>query len=434
MKKLLITDARKIERGNDLTPCEILIEGGRIRRVSAYIEREEDMLILEAEGKLVTPGFIDVHVHLREPGYAYKETIHSGSRAGALGGYTTLFAMPNTKPTVDQVSVLQALQEKSGRDSIIRCGFYSSITLGEEGVETVDFQEMNRAGAVGFTDDGKGVQNAGQMYKAMREIAKFDGLVSAHCEEESMLFGGYIHEGSYSREFGHRGIHPLAEDLQILRDAAISEETGCRYHICHMSTKNGVRALRRAREDGVRISGEVTPHHLLLNEMDLREDGNYKMNPPLRSKEDQEELIRALNEGVIEVIATDHAPHSLEEKNRGLAQSSFGIVGLETAFPLLYTHLVRKGRITLERLIDAMTKGPKKVFGLPYGELEAGQEADLTLIDLERKYTIDRNDFISMGRNTPFQGYEVQGKVDTVICQGKVIVRGGKIIEQEVNA
>ncbi len=426
--RMIIKNAKRILSGNILEDCEILIVGEKIIEIAQSVETLPGDLIQDAKGMLVTPGFIDVHVHLREPGFEYKETIQSGTRAGALGGYTTLFAMPNTKPNPDNKETLLMLRKKAKEEALIRCEFYSTITKGEKGAELVDFAEQKEAGAIGFSDDGKGVQDAGQMYKAMLAVKEVDGFVAAHCEDESMLFGGYVHEGEYSKAHGHQGIHSLSEDLQILRDAAISEATGCRYHICHMSTKGGVRALKRSKEDGIRISGEVTPHHLLLNEGDLKEEGNYKMNPPLRGKEDQEALIKGLNEGTIDIIATDHAPHSVEEKEKGLKGSAFGIVGLETAFPLLYTELVLKEKVTLERLVEAMTSGPMKLFNLPYGSLEPGKMADLTFIDLNREWTIDKEKFASKGKNTPFDGYKVKGKVDTVIFGGKIVVREGEII------
>jgi len=426
---MIIKNAKRVLTGNTLEDCEILIDGEMILEVSTSVDSLPGDIVVDARGMLVTPGFIDVHVHLREPGFEYKETIRTGTRAGALGGYTTLFAMPNTKPNPDNKETLEMLKMKSKEEALIRCEFYSTITKGEKGAELVNFAIQKEAGAIGFSDDGKGVQEAGQMYKAMLAVKEVDGFVAAHCEDDSMLFGGYVHEGEYSKANGHPGINYLSEDLQIIRDAAISEATGCRYHICHMSTKRGVRALKRSKEDGIRISGEVTPHHLLLNEWDLKEDGNYKMNPPLRGKEDQEALIKGLNEGTIDIIATDHAPHSQEEKEKGLKGSAFGIVGLETAFPLLYTELVLKEKVTLERLVEAMTSGPMNLFNLPYGSLETGKMADIALIDLNKEWIIDKEKFESKGKNTPFDGYKVKGKVDTVIFGGKIVVREGEIIE-----
>lgn len=428
---MIIRNARRIRHENTMEDCEILIEGNRIKEIATSINAFPGDVELDARGMLVTPGFIDVHVHLREPGFEYKETIRTGSRAGAVGGYTTLFAMPNTRPNPDNAETLHMLRKKAAEDALIRCEFYSTITKGEKGLELVDFKAQKEAGAIGFSDDGKGVQNAGQMYKAMLGVEEVDSIIAAHCEDESMLFDGYINDGEYAKAHNHLGIHPLTEELQIIRDAAISEATGCRYHICHMSTEKGVRILERAKRDGVRISGEVTPHHLLLSEDDLEENGNFKMNPPLRRKKDQEALVRGLEEGVIDIIATDHAPHSEAEKSSGLRDSAFGIVGLETSFSLLYTELVLTGKVSLKRLVDAMTSGPMKLFGLPYGSLEEGKIADLTLIDLEKKWVIDRENFQSKGKNTPFHGYQVQSKVDTVIFGGQVVLRNGKIVTRE---
>jgi len=428
---MIIKNARRIRHENTLEDCEILIEGNKIKEIARTIDVCPGEMVLDARGMLVTPGFIDVHVHLREPGFEYKETIRTGARAGVAGGYTTLFAMPNTMPSPDNAETLRMLRKKAAKDALIRCEFYSTITKGEKGMELVDFRAQKEAGAIGFSDDGKGVQDAGQMYKAMLGVKEVDAVIAAHCEDESMLFGGYINDGEYAKAHNHSGIHPLTEELQIIRDAAISEDTGCRYHICHMSTEKGVRTLERAKRDGVRISGEVTPHHLLLSEDDLEENGNFKMNPPLRLRKDQQALVKGLEEGVIDIIATDHAPHSEEEKSGGLRYSAFGIVGLETSFSLLYTELVLKGKVSLKRLVDAMTVGPMKLFGLPYGSLEEGKIADLTLIDLKKEWVIDRENFQSKGKNTPFHGYRVQAKVDTVIYGGQVVLRNGEIVIRE---
>ncbi|HSL86225.1 MAG TPA: dihydroorotase, partial [Bacteroidales bacterium] len=395
-------------------------------------KRIEDMAgeeVYDAKGMLVTPGFVDIHVHLREPGHEHKETIRTGTRAAAKGGYTTIVAMPNTDPVPDDAGKIQAFYEKVKRESLIRVKAYSAVTLGEKGEALVDFRDMLKAGALGFSDDGKGVQEAGMMYRAMKETAGLGSIITAHCEDESMLFGGYIHDGEYAQMHQHKGIHSLSEYLQVLRDIAISEATGCRYHICHMSTFGAVRALGRAQKDGIRASGEVTPHHLLLNEEDLREEGRFKMNPPLRSRKDQEALIEGLRDGVIACIATDHAPHTKEEKGKGLEESAFGIVGLETAFPLLYTHLVRKGHLTLKTLVDAMTKGPSKIMALSAGTMEPGASADLTFMDLEKEWVIRSADFQSMGRSTPFENWTVKGQVESVMFEGKFVVEGGKIIE-----
>lgn len=424
-----IINALRVREKNETKSCEIRIENGKILEIGDKLGEINAEEIYDAKGMLVTPGFVDIHVHLREPGNEDKETIKTGTRAGALGGYTTIVAMPNTNPVPDEPEKMRAFYDKVKTDSLIKVKAYSAITMGEKGKTLVDFEKMKASGALGFSDDGKGVQDAGMMYKAMKATAKVGGIITAHCEDDSMLFGGYIHQGDYAKMHQHKGIHSLSEDLQIIRDMAISEATGCPYHICHMSTKGGVKALGRAREDGLRVSGEVTPHHLLLCEEDLREEGKYKMNPPLRSKADQEALIKGLREGIIDCIATDHAPHTKEEKGRGLEGSSFGIVGLETAFPLLYTHLVRKGHLTLERLIDAMTKGPSKIMALPSGSLDVDSSADLTFIDLEKEWVIRSREFESRGKSTPFDNWVVKAKIQAVMLDGKFIVEGGKIIE-----
>lgn len=424
-----IIHAVRIREKNETEPCEIRIHEGRILEIGEKLSEKKGEEVYDARGMLVTPGFVDIHVHLREPGGEKKETIRTGSRAAALGGYTTIVAMPNTDPVPDTPEKLKAFHRKAETDSLIRVKSYGAITEGEKGMELVDFTAMDKEGVLGFSDDGKGVQSTGLMYQAMRRIKELDGIITAHCEEDSMLFGGYIHQGDYAIEHEHRGIHSLTEDLQILRDLALSEATGCRYHICHMSTSGGVRALERAQRDGAPVTGEVTPHHLLLTENHLREDGNFKMNPPLRSERDREALVRGLREGVIGAIATDHAPHTREDKEKGLEGSAFGIVGLETSFALLYTHLVEKGHLTLERLVEAMTEGPSEIMGLPYGRLEEGASADLTFIDLERDWVIRSETFASKGKNTPFENWEVRGKVETVMLEGIPIVEGGKIIE-----
>ena len=424
-----IINAVRITQGNETESCEIRVSEGKILKVSQRLDDVIEEEVFDAKGMLVAPGFVDIHVHLREPGFEKKETVRSGSRAAALGGYTTIVAMPNTDPVPDEPSILQAFQEKVKTDSLIRVRSYSAITKGEKGIDLVDFEAMDREGALGFSDDGKGVQEAGMMYRAMMETKRIGSIITAHCEEDSMLFGGYIHDGEYARKNHHKGIHPLAEDLQIVRDLAISEATGCRYHICHMSTWSGVRALRRAQEDGVKVTGEVTPHHLLLTEEDLKEDGNFKMNPPLRTPRDRKALLYGLREGIIGCIATDHAPHTIEEKRNGLEKSPFGIVGLETSFALLYTKLVRKGHLTLKRLVDAMTEGPAKIMNLPNGTMKEGALADLTFIDLTKEWTIRSMDFESKGKNTPFENWKVTGKVQAVMLEGRLIVEGGKIID-----
>lgn len=424
-----IVNAKWVNDANELVDREVLISHGKIAGFGEKVDADVQAEVIDARGMLLAPSFLDVHVHLREPGFEYKETIATGSRAAAKGGYTTIFAMPNTNPIMDNAELLQKYNDKAEQDSLINTRFYSAITHGESGEKLVDFKAQLKAGAVAFSDDGRGVQDAGMMYDAMLEAKKVGSMIVAHCEENSLLRGGYIHEGNYSKENGHKGIVSLCEDLQIARDCAISLQTGTRYHICHMSTAAGTELLRYYRSKCNWISGEVTPHHLLLTEEDLKEHGDFKMNPPLRSKADREALIKAFADGTISCIATDHAPHSQDEKERGLAGSPFGIIGLETAFPLLYTHLVLTGKVTLRRLIEGMTEMPAKIFDTKGHKIEIGQEASLVLIDLEREYTIRKEDIISKSTNTPFDGYRVKGFVDTVLFKGRTILKGGQIIE-----
>ncbi len=426
---LHIINAKMLAENGSLAWVEVLIENGKIKEIGEQVSPVPSAHRLDAGGKLLTPGFIDVHVHLREPGFEYKETIASGSRTAAKGGYTTILAMPNTAPIMDNPALLKKMSEKAEKDSLIRTLFYSAITMGEGGEELVDFKAQQEAGAAAFSDDGRGVQNAAMMYDAMLAVKESGGLIAAHCEENSLLRGGYIHAGHYAKEHGHRGILSLCEDLQIARDCAISLETGARYHICHMSTAAGADLLRYYRSKCDWISGEVTPHHLLLTEDDLTENGDFKMNPPLRSQKDREALIKALADGVIECIATDHAPHSEEEKKKGLEGAPFGIIGLETAFSLLYTHLVLTGRIELGLLLRAMTENPARIFGIGGHRLAAGEAADLVLIDLDREYEIKKEGMAGKSKNTPFAGQKVKGFVDTVFFNGRIIVKNGEIQE-----
>ncbi|RRD94764.1 dihydroorotase [Clostridiales bacterium COT073_COT-073] len=426
-----IINAKVVKDTNELCPVEVLIDQDKITAIeeNSRIQTNQPVDIIDAGGKLLTPGFVDLHVHFREPGFEYKETIFSGSRAAAKGGYTTVLAMPNTNPVLDTTEVLNDLKKRIKQDSMIETLFYSAITLGEKGEELVDFAAQQKAGAVAFSDDGRGVQSAAMMYDAMLAVKEQGSILVAHCEENSLLRGGYIHAGEYAKAHHHKGILRLCEDLQIARDCAIALETGTRYHICHMSTASGTDLLRYYKGKCNHISGEVTPHHLLLCDQDLQENGDFKMNPPLRGQEDREALIKALADGTIACIATDHAPHSAEEKAKGLNGSPFGIIGLETAFPLLYTELVLKEKLGLYRLVEAMTTAPAGLFGLEGHKLEAGSRADLVLIDLGAEYVIRKQDLVGKSKNTPFAGFQVKGKIDTVFYKGKMVVKGGQIIE-----
>ena len=357
----------------------------------------------EYEGEyFLFPGFCDVHVHLREPGFSYKETIETGTLAAKKGGYTAVCAMPNLNPVPDSVETLRQEIDIIERTAHIPVYPYGAITAGEKGERLADMAGMAKH-VCGFSDDGKGVQDAGMMREAMQTAKGLGKIIAAHCEVNELLRGGYIHDGAYAKAHGHRGICSESEWGQIERDLKLADETGCRYHVCHISTKESVRLIREAKKSGVDVTCETGPHYLLLDENDLREEGRFKMNPPVRAREDREALLEGLCDGTIDMIATDHAPHSAEEKSRGLEKSAFGIVGLETAFPLLYTYLVKKGVITLEKLIDLMAFAPRERFEIPFGTV------DVTAWDLNAEYTIDPAQFVSMGKATPFEGWSVSG-------------------------
>ena len=360
------------------------------------------------------PAFADLHVHFREPGQTWKETIRTGSLAAARGGYTLVCAMPNLNPVPDSLEHLAVEQEAIDRDALIRVLPYGSITKGRQGRELVDFHAL-KGGCVAFSDDGSGVQSPEMMREAMRAAAAEDVIIAAHCEDNTLLRGGYIHDGRYCREHGHKGICSESEWGQIARDVELAAETGCRYHVCHISTVESVDIIRQAKKSGVKVTCETAPHYLTLCEDDLQEDGRFKMNPPLRTADDREALIEGLADGTIDVIATDHAPHSAEEKSKGLAGSAMGIVGLETAFPVLYTRLVRTGRLSLDRLVEALAIAPRRIFRLP----EAPD--DWVEVDLDTPWTIRSSEFASMGRATPFERWEVYGKVLRTVYHGKTV-------------
>ena len=361
------------------------------------------------------PAFCDIHVHFREPGQTWKETIRTGSLAAARGGYTLVCAMPNLDPVPDCPEHLAVEQAAIDKDAVIEVLPYCSITKGRKGRELVDFRAL-KGRCVAFSDDGSGVQDQEMMRKAMQEAAKEGVILAAHCEDNTLLYGGYIHEGRYSAAHGHKGICSQSEWGQIERDLELCEQTGCRYHVCHISTRESVELIREAKARGVRVTCETAPHYLVLCEDDLQEDGRFKMNPPLRSAEDREALIQGLLDGTIDAIATDHAPHSAEEKSRGLQGSAMGIVGLETAFPVLYTKLVRTGRVPLERVVEALSAAPRRIFGLP-----EVPEGDRVLVDLEHPFVIDSTRFASMGHATPFDGWEVYGRVLETRKNGKTV-------------
>ncbi len=358
----------------------------------------------------VFPAFCDVHVHLREPGFSYKETIKSGTQACARGGYTDVCSMPNLNPVPDSKEHLQAQLDIIEKDAVINVHPYASITIGQLGEELSDFQNLKHAFA--FSDDGKGVQSEELMRQAMLKAKALGKIIVAHCEDNSLLFGGYIHDGEYARTRGHKGICSESEWKPIERDLKLAKETGCKYHVCHISCKESVELIRKAKADGVDVTCETAPHYLVLTDNDLKEEGRFKMNPPLRSEADRLALIEGIKDGTIDMIATDHAPHSAEEKSKGLEKSAFGIVGIETAFPVMFTFLVKTEIITLEKLIEIMAINPRKRFGL--------EENGYTVWDLDKKFTVDTNEFLSMGKATPFENYELYGECKLTVQQNKI--------------
>lgn len=398
---------------------DILLRGGRIAAIGPDLVHASGAELIDCGGKFISAGFTDLHVHFREPGQSYKETIRSGSRAAAAGGYTTVCAMPNLDPVPDSPENLAREQEIIDRDACIRVLPYAAITRGRRGRELVDFAAL-RDRCIAFSDDGSGVQDEETMRRAMQAAVRADAIIAAHCEDNSLLRGGYIHDGRWCAARGHKGICSESEWGQIRRDLALAAETGCRYHVCHISCAESVALIREAKARGVRVSCETAPHYLSLCEDDMQEDGRFKMNPPLRRAEDREALIEGLRDGTIDAVATDHAPHSAEEKSRGLAHSAMGIVGLETAFPVLYTDLVLPGRISLERLVEALTTGPCAAFRLPAG-LVPGAAADLTVIDPEAAWTVDPAAFRSLGKATPFAGKAVRSRIILTLKDGETV-------------
>lgn len=364
---------------------------------------------------IIVPGLCDVHVHFREPGFSYKETIASGSAAAAHGGYTAVCTMPNLDPVPDSAEHLQVQLDAIKRSAAIKVLPYGAITVGEKGEKLADMEAMSDK-VCAFSDDGKGVQNDEMMREAMTAAKRLGKIIAAHCEDNALLFGGYIHDGEYARMHGHRGISSASEYRQIERDLRLAEETGCAYHVCHISTKESVELIRQAKARGVNVTCETAPHYLVLCDEDMQEDGRFKMNPPLRSREDKEALIEGIKDGTIDMIATDHAPHSAEEKGRGLEKSLMGVVGLETAFPVLYTELVMKNIITLDRLVELMSFKPKERFGIDTNN-------DFAVFDISEAYKIDPENFLSMGRATPFAGREVFGRCLLTVHNGKVVYK-----------
>ena len=425
----LINNGFMLDENGEKIKRDIRIDGEVISGIGT-LEAEPGESVIDAEGLFVSPGLIDLHVHFREPGGEKKETIETGAQAAARGGFTTVAAMPNTRPVPDTKEHMEWLTNRIQETASVRVLPYASITVRQTGEDITDFDELSEAGAFAFTDDGVGVQTAGMMFEAMKKAASINKAIVAHCEDNSLIYGGSVHDGELAKKHGLNGIPSICEAVHIARDVLLAEAAGCHYHVCHISTKESVRTVRAAKKAGIRVTAEVTPHHLLLCDTDIPGlDTNYKMNPPLRSKEDREALLEGLLDGTIDFIATDHAPHTEAEKQQTMSLAPFGIVGLETAFPLLYTHFVRNGAWTLKQLVDYMTVKPCEAFGLPYGKLEAGRPADITLIDLEKEDKIDKNRFLSKGKNTPFDGISCFGWPVLTMAAGKVVYKEGRLVK-----
>lgn len=406
---------------NGFEKRDIFVTDGKISFAGDYNACDS---VFDFSDCVIFPGFTDVHVHLREPGFSYKETVKTGTLAAAHGGYTAVFSMPNLNPVPDSVKNLKVQTDIIKRDACIAVYPYAAITKGENGEELSDFDELERY-VKAFSDDGRGIQNGEIMRKAMLLAKKYDKIIAAHCEDNGLLRGGYIHDGGYAKAHGHKGICSESEYAQIIRDLKLAKETGCKYHVCHVSAKESVEAIRKAKAEGIDVTCETAPHYLVLCDEDLQEDAKFKMNPPLRSREDKKALLDGIKDGTIDMIATDHAPHSIEEKSKGLKDSLMGVVGLETAFSVLYTKLVKNGKITLEKLIELMSINPGKRFGVEYG-IKEGAAANFAVFDLNESFTVDTKRFMSKGKVTPFEGEELFGVNKMTVADGKIVYKGHK--------
>lgn len=397
---------------------DILVSNGRIAAVSNCLFLNYAQII-DCENMNILPGLADVHVHLREPGFSYKETIKTGTEACAHGGYTLVCSMPNLNPAPDSLDNLKVQLDIIEKDAVIDVRPYGTITVGEKGEELSDMEAMAEYVA-GFSDDGRGVQSEELMRQAMLKAKALGKMIVAHCEDNSLLNGGYIHDGEYARQHGHKGICSESEYGPIARDLKLVEETGCSYHVCHISTKESVDIIRKAKARGVDVTCETAPHYLVLSDKDLQENARFKMNPPLRGEEDRKALVEGILDGTIDMIATDHAPHSAEEKSKGLKDSMMGVVGIETAFSVMYTNFVKKGLMSLEKLVEIMSVNPCNRFGFANG-IKVGEKANLTVFDLNEKYSVNPEEFLSKGRSTPFEGMELSAKCVLTVADGEIV-------------
>ena len=420
--RYLLQNAQILSSGGVFRAADVLLSGGRIVSIGDRISCPADAVSIDLHKAVLFPGFVDVHVHLREPGFSYKETIRTGTLAAAHGGFAHVAAMPNLNPVPDCAAALAVQRAIIEKDALVHVHPYGAISVGEKGERLADLEGL-APGVIAFSDDGRGVQSESLMREAMMQCRRLGKILAAHCEDNSLLHGGYIHDGAYARAHGHRGICSESEWGPIARDLRLAEQTGCAYHVCHVSTKESVALIRTAKRRGVDVTCETAPHYLTFTDEDLQEDGRFKMNPPLRAREDRDALIEGLLDGTIDMLVTDHAPHSREEKARGLEKSAMGVVGLETSFAASYTALVQTGILPLEKLVDLMHGAPMRRFGCGT-ELAEGQPADLTAFDLTKTYTVDPETFLTMGRATPFAGRALTG-----VC--KLTMIGGEPVWKE---
>ena len=422
----IVLKGGRVFSGGKSFEADVVVCGDRIAEVTPEAAILPGDKVVDCRGRWVTAGLVDLHVHLREPGFSSKETIATGTAAAAHGGFTTVCAMPNLEPAPDSLENLRRETAIIERDAVVKVLPYATITRRRAGREIVDFAALKPYVAA-FSDDGSGVQDDGMMLAAMRAAAANDCIIAAHCEVNSLLHGGYIHDGAYAAAHGHKGISSESEWRQIERDIRLAEQTGCRYHVCHISTKESVALIRDAKRSGVRITCETGPHYLTMCDADLREEGRFKMNPPIRSAADRDALIEGAQDGTIDVIATDHAPHTAEEKSRGLAGSAMGVVGLETSFAVIYTKLVMAGIISPERMIELMAEAPRRIFALG-GGLAAGEKADIAVFDLDNEFTVAPATFLSKGRSTPFEGWRLHGQTILTLVDGRTAYRNDEKI------